>query len=486
MENLNYINIHNLSVTEDSVSLLKYYSNIINKNNKNLFLSDILDTKTDYYKLHKFIYENLNYIYRKLKEYFIDNNSLINLDDYREIISSNNINYTKIVSSIYYKHLKDSKFISNEIKNYIYKKPVNSSDINSFILKYDLLYENQNINIYFIIYIQEEYYFNNIKKMLNKYDKYVFHMLAVINLLIKLTNNNCSKKELNIYIFNTPFKRTLNNGIKKSTIGPKNINGGFCYGCTDIGNIIIYRREEFFKVLCHELCHNYGVDKYIFEFINNSLYKKKKSNLYNKFINNFNLSKKINREKYDIGLQESLIEFWGIFLNTSIFVFNTSQTYNIIYYNKLNYYIDFFDQLFKYEIVHTFFQTEKILKYNNLEINSLLSDTNIKKNNLNNYNETTHVFSYIILKLFLLINYKEFINSHISIKKQVTNNILKYKIIFHPSLKNINNFFNYIINIRNSNAEYIKKNINYFKILLNKTNNKLLINNSRLSCVEIL
>ena len=69
----------------------------------------------------------------------------------------------------------------------------------------------------------------------------------------------------------------------------------------------------------------------------------------------------------------------------------------------------------------------------------------------------------IIIKLFLLINYKDFINSNISIKRINKTNPLKYVIGFHYSLKNINNFFNYIISVTRTNSDYIKNNLKYIK-----------------------
>lgn len=483
MERLSETNIHNLMLSENSIKLLNYYQDIIKKREKALFYNQKKEYNSDYYKLQTFIYNNLDYIYHKLKSHFRNKNSIIDFNNYRKIISSQSLEYTKLVSHVYYKHLNDNKYISNEIKKYIIKT---DNNYNSFIVKYNFNHEKIDVNIHFIIYLSNEKECETIIDIINKYDKYVFHMLALLSLVIKLTNNTCSKDGLNIYIFKTPFERKIENKLIKSVIGANNINGGFCYGCTQKGDIVIYRDEEFFKVFSHELCHNFGIDKYIFTFIRNSLYKSPESEMYNNFINNFNLSKKINREKYDIGIQESLIEFWGIFLNTSLFVFNTNYAYNIIYYNKVKNYIDFFEELFKYEITHSFFQTQKVLSYNNVSIQSILSTTNVEKNKLNNYRETTHVFSYIVIKLFLLVNYKEFINSNISIKRINKTNPAKYIVGFHYSLKNITRFFDYIISISHSNSEYIKTNLHYFsRLLKNKNSNKFITNNMRMSSIEI-
>ena len=326
MERLTENNIHNLNLTQSSINLLSYYQSIIKKQGKTLLFSQKRDYNSDYYKLQTFIYNCFDNIYRNLKNQYKNKESIIDLNDNRKIISSQSIEYTKLVNHVYYKHFYDNIYISNEIKKYIIKQ---DNNYNSFIVKYNFIHENIEINIHFIIYLNNEKDCNNMVEIINKYDKFVFHMLALISLVKKLTynkltNNNCSIDGLNIYIFKTPFERKLFNGLKKTVLGANNINGGFCYGCVDKGDIIIYRDEETLKVFSHELCHNFGVDKYIFNFIKNSLYKNPESDIYNNFINNFNLSKKINKEQYDIGIQESLIEFWGIFLNTSLFVFNNN------------------------------------------------------------------------------------------------------------------------------------------------------------------
>tara|TARA_B100001093_G_scaffold442332_2_gene443993 strand:- start:1716 stop:3197 length:1482 start_codon:yes stop_codon:yes gene_type:complete len=493
MERLTNSNIHNITLSYNSTILISYYQNIINQKYTTLFLDNKTDNNSDYYKLQVSIYKILDSIYSKLKSTFRGPESFIDLNNYRKIISSHSIEYTKIVSRVYYKHFSDNKYISKEIKDYIIKT---DTKYNSFIIKYAFNYEKIIVNIHFIIYINAETTCDN--NIIITYDKYVIHMLALLSLVIKLTNNACSKNGLDIYIFKTPFERKLDNKLNHQTIGAKNINGGFSYGCTNKGNIIIYRNEEFFKVFSHELCHTFGIDKYIFTFIENSLYKNPESELYKKFINNFNLSKKINKDNYDIGIQESLVEFWAIFFNTSLFVFNSNQSYNIIYHNKVKRYIEFFDQLFNYEIVHTFFQTQKILQYNNITIDSILSTTDILKNKFTNYKETTHVFSYIILKLFLLINYREFINSNISLKRTNRIDPAQYKVEFRYSLKNVSRFFDYIISITKSNSDYIKTNLTYVKNILKKidltntdltkinNDNRFIKNNMRMSGIEIL
>ena len=90
------------------------------------------------------------------------------------------------------------------------------------------------------------------------------------------------------YLFLTPFKRELEKSQDK-ILGADNVNGGFCYGCIPNGEIIIYRQEEVFKVFTHELLHNFGVDKYIWDFMYEAtVHNSKQNEMYCEFLKSLN------------------------------------------------------------------------------------------------------------------------------------------------------------------------------------------------------
>ena len=232
-----------------------------------------------------------------------------------------------------------------------------------------------------------------------------------------------------------------------NVLGEKNVNGGFCFGCQNFGNIIIYRKEECFKVFTHELIHNMGIDQYFFDFMN--LTKNKQSyeyKIYKSFINNYNISKEINNNNYNIGLQECFVEFWGEFFNnalTSFLYANSCILSNNE--NKFKIYKNFFTKIMQLEYIHNYYQVYKILYFNNMTYNDLIIQ-NVNKISydntfLNKYREKTHIFSYYILKLFLLLEYERFINSSISLS--IIDNI--YNINFLQSSNNMDNFFKFLL-----------------------------------------
>ena len=130
----------------------------------------------------------------------------------------------------------------------------------------------------------------------------------------------------------------------------------------------------------------------------------------------------------------------------------------------------------KFEIIHSFLQTTKIIYHNRITYVGLFS-----KNQSPIYREKTHIFSYYMLKLFLLFDYKEFINSQISVSRENA-------LLFNKSLQNMQKFFNYMISISKNdsvilNFKFMRK--FYISIKDAKDKNiKFLLNNLRMCVLE--
>jgi hypothetical protein len=126
-------------------------------------------------------------------------------------------------------------------------------------------------------------------------------------------------------------------------------------------------------------------------------------------------------------------------------------------------YKNIYNILYKYQLIHSFFQTNKILKYYNFNINDIFY-----KGNRINYNENTNVFCYYILKSYLLYDkYLLYNNKEIVIKSEYYKDVIK-KIL--NKYKNITNPLN-------------KKNEIIFKMI--NQNNNYINNNLRLSVIDL-
>lgn len=448
--------IHKLILSDQSKLLIFYYIEL-EKNLKKYYSfsqNNFLEDSKKYINFQKYIFNKLDSLYKIIfKDLCLDTN--IDLSKFRKFYYSQSNEYKSYVKKIYNSHFNNNRYITQETKNYI----KNGETIReNCLLKYNIPYKNNKINFHFFIY-------NNVgisQKNIEYYDSKVLHMTILINLITLLTENNnihqrpnnkiCSKDGLNVYLFLTPFERKLeivNENNEKIILGAKHCNGGFCYGCVNAGEIIIYRFEEWFKVFSHECVHNFGVDSYIWKFIYDvKSHDIKSSEIYNKFLNNFNLSNNINNSNFDIGLQECIVEFWGEFLNNAIFSYNYSKSCNLSDSPKLfKIYLSTFEKIMNNELMHGLLQITKILNNNSMTFERLLENIEKKQNN---YRENSHLFSYYILKTLIIYNYKNYINKPFSLNK---NN----KIIFNyeSNIENMELFLNYIIEIAN-NKEFNK------------------------------
>lgn len=443
-----------LNLSKESTFLIDYYDELIEKSNGNLLFSQHNKKTSRYIDFQKQIFKLLDNIYELL------DTDLQNIANFRRVFGNNTREYKTLIENSYKKHFINNKYIDIKVKEYIRNKQ-------GSLVIYRVPFKDKTISINIINYS------NLSPKVLANFDNLIKNMMAQIYLISTLTKNNtCSEDSLNIYLFLTPFKRELEKSQEK-VLGALNANGGFCYGCVSNGEIVVYRQEEVFKVFSHELVHNFGVDGYIWDFMSQVRVENSKQNkMYHKFLNNFNLPR-----ENDLGIQECLVEFWGEFFNNAIYSFVYSKNCNLSTYNQeFKFYKHVFETIMKLEIIHSFLQTTKIIYHNRLTYDRLFS-----KNQAPIYREKTHIFSYYMLKLFLLFDYKEFVNSQISVSGE---NVL----LFNKSLQNMQKFFNYIISV--SKYESVIYNLKfmreiYISIRVAKSRNiNFLLNNLRMSTLE--
>lgn len=328
-------------------------------------------------------------------EKYIDNLQLNNYDN----TQLNHISFNN-ASTTYF-----PKIIQNYIKQHIHHKIIYTTKLNG---------KNININLY-----------TTSKYSNSKIHTIIFKILLIIYVLNLYTSPACSKN-INLDIYFTPFKREL---PKKSDdiLEPIHINGGFSTaGCNNTSAITIYREEEWYKVLIHELFHNLNLDFAI-----------------------MNIDKQREILKQQIGINskyniyETYCETWARILNVMI----------VCFLKKSNNYQDFLSHL-KNSMVN--------------EINfSIIQSNKIMKRIIhsgNKYRENTNVLCYYVFTASLLNNYKEFLNW--------CNNHNHNKIKFKQTKKNLNEFCHLILNNFN-NPDFFKAMQLSNKMKLGKYKNSL-------------
>lgn len=230
-------------------------------------------------------------------------------------------------------------------------------------------------------------------RWLKKYREYVYKIFAWFHFIAPYVKNfnthgkmdkcECSK-ELNVYLYMTPFKKEFP-ARSSEVIGPTNSNTGFTTSCTanlsknggmNRTEIVIYRHEEFFKVLMHETMHNLELD-----FGHDAAYVSVK-----------HLFPGIH---HDIILSETYAETWARLLNVAFYcyydVFGGAGSYSAYRVSV--------ERCLLAERVFSLYQANRALQHMGLNLRQFLSDTSpdYKSLVLEKYDEDTNVFAYYVL-----------------------------------------------------------------------------------------
>ena len=249
--------------------------------------------------------------------------------------------------------------------------------VNSFSLftvTYTLALFNKKINIIFVL--DDDVIDNNV------YNKYVGLITMWMYFVNKYSTKGCKCIELTIFFYFTNFQKVLPIG-NSIVLDRSHANTGFTRNCSKQNEIVIFRKEDWFKVFIHETFHCFDLD---FSHNYNDMCNLKMQELF-----------AINAQIY---LFESYSEFWATILNVLFcsFIVNGEQNVQI----AVNTALAFID----IERSFSLFQMVKILNYMGLSYrNLILKDT--AYNAL--YIEKTNIFSYYIIKTILLLNFQEFL-----------------------------------------------------------------------------
>jgi len=250
----------------------------------------------------------------------------------------------------------DSKFDTKYIPDKIYKFIKSETSITYKVSAY---LNNKKVNLFFTCY-------DNTKQ--DEIFYYANYSLLVIYLLTLNTKNSCSK-QLDIKIYLTPFKKIYPKDIN-AILGPNEVNTGFStIGCMDKSEIVIYRKEEWYKVLIHELMHNLNFD---FATIDYGDCREKLAKILNLDIN------------YEIN--ETYCEIWARIISIIIAADLKSENYT-----------DFqtiFGILMMEEIFFSLQQANKILK---------------RVNSVKKFKEDTNAYAYYVFTSGLMVNYSNFV-----------------------------------------------------------------------------
>ena len=250
---------------------------------------------------------------------------------------------------------------------------------------------------------------------------FIQRCIQVIHTLSEFAPKHCLQPPIHIYIYLTHAQKTIRHSEDvvpppPITIGEENVNTAFTTSC-DLHQhqpphiketqppkeIILFRQEEVFKVLIHELFHTLGLD-----FSNNQSQTQQTANMLREYLN-INLP--------DLRLFETYTETWACILNTiCLSVWDHDQSQLETETQKQ------IQSRFQKERIFSLWQASKVIHYNQTSHSHLikkclkpsscfLSQTNRtrRQNNTKNktqkqthnkreYKENTQVFCYFLLK----------------------------------------------------------------------------------------
>jgi hypothetical protein len=310
-------------------------------------------------------------------------------DDIKNGFSYVNTIKTKIGNSFYklnVKHITNVRQIpkpftfpansfTHEVRRHIDEYSVSS-------LTYDFNMFDRNINI---IFITED---DNIETLIDTYNKYIDYMLVWLYIadIYSPVGNKCAR-QLKIFIYHTSLLKILPD-TNIEILNQNNVNTGFSRTCPSNSEIVIFRKEEWFKVFIHETFHNFGLD---FSSMNVIPYNQ--------------LILKLFSVNSEVTLYEAYTEFWARIINALFCSFINMKNKNDIdeFYTNAEFFINA-------ERMFAFFQTVKVLDFMSLSYDTLYKKTSLSENLRNTlYKEDTNVLAYYVLTLILLNNYQEFL-----------------------------------------------------------------------------
>ena len=408
----------------------------LSKNSKELIL---FFTKNNYINHTKQSYktrEILTVLYKEI------------LEAYNYIIKRNIYNYSIKKIQTAKQIIKPKNFNSNSFPELV-RRHIDETTMTEICYTFSLY--DRNVKIYFVTETDETHI--NIK-LYNKYIQAISIWLYILNIY---SSKECSKT-ITIYLYLTSLEKILPNS-NIDILDAINVNTAFTTTCPVDSEIVVFRKEEWFKVLIHETFHNFGLD---FSMMNCSSINQCILNIF-----------KVNSE---VNSFEAYTEFWAEIMNALFCSF-----YALKNVNDINEFLSNSEFFINFEITYSFFQLTKTLNFMGLSYTDLYSNTKhstILRENL--YKENTNVLSYYIIKTVMLNNYQGFLD-------WCNKNNLSL-INFKKTTGNLNEFCKFIE--KNYKKQSMLDNIYGTKKLVSKIkkkkgNNKYILSNLRMSICEL-
>jgi hypothetical protein len=364
----------------------------------------------------------------KLMSFFVENNCLLPLKQTKKTDSILKKLYNEIKNGVSYVHdiklkmgdsfyklkvdhithigqiPKPSTFPPNAFPPEV-RKHIDEHSIG--LLTYNFNLFDRNISI---IFLTED---DRVENLIEQYNNYVNYMLVWLYIVDMYSSKKCAS-QLKIFVYHTSLLKNLP-GSNIEILNENNVNTAFTRTCPIDSEIVVFRKEEWFKVFMHETFHNFGLD-----FSGMNL-----TSCNEKILEIFPVNSEVN-------LFESYTEFWARIMNALFCSFINMKDKNDIdeFLTNAEFFINF-------ERIFSFFQMVKVLNFMGLTYMDLYKKSGISENMRKTlYKEDTNVLSYYVVTLVLLNSYQDFLSWC------NTNNIVILN--FKKTTKNLDEFCKFI------------------------------------------
>jgi len=227
--------------------------------------------------------------------------------------------------------------------------------------------------------------------------KNVYIWFAMLN--AKADNIGCTPPhKLICWFYLTSAKKTIESGEVLSAV---NANTAFTRTCVrpdNLNEIVIYRKEEWFKVLIHETIHTYGLD-----------FSDYSDELLSKCASQIRKSLGLSAQSTAVNVYEAYTELWAEITNI-LFIWCNIPTDIRAHLN--------IDAMLILETAFGVGQMQKVLGFMGLDIGDIIHGTGGDK-----YSEKTNILAYYILKNIAMCNMDIFLKD---IVNKSSGNYLEY------------------------------------------------------------
>ena len=338
----------------------------------------------------------------------------------------------------------------NEKNQFISKRVIKTINNDStYILRYNCKIKSKPINIQLVV-------FDDILSddLIESYDKCAYFIYIWMTILGTYKIKDFNKK-ISINIYFTDEKKNLPIGYFE-TLNSNHVNSGFTSNNTMGHKIVIYRKEEWFKVFIHETFHHFNLD-----FVSK----------------NYTFKNKRMRELFPINsefnIEEGYVETWARIFNSCFVSYFMLEDKNdkseFLRYSKFH---------LQLERVFATYQMVKVLNYMGMKYENLYYKNTVSSNLRSYlYKEDTNVFCYFVIPCIFLNQLPDFL---LWCDKNNTS-FIKFK----SSQSNVDNFIT-LISTLFKNKELLKT-VNMIESGYNKYDKKMpniLSNTMRMVMIE--